>query len=313
MSNPNFDHSDIENTKNMTGEDLISAENIDAKRNRNRERIRSSVDWSAHGNARNPRQARNKKDTPSITLPNQVSAEEFLGYDQKNPDSGDRTGRFGETPNFRKTQETAKKIRDDSSDSSESLEEEDYVTRDSKKPHVVNYQSLRKLTVRLSTVKEETFEEGMTSLVMFQDPFHHSKSFSSPYKNRKSNQGLLSLGLLKNKTGTGFLEGTGDRSPNNSRQRMLFSRDRTESMDGTETENTKTLFKPEIVIEDKSEQSFEGKLEIIPDPRHQFQEIPQLDQHQLKMESRGIDAFCCKWNNSPRVKRIKHSESCNIF
>ena len=300
----NNSHTDIENTKNITNDEWNSVDNIDAKRSRNRERIKSSVDWSAHG--RNPKHSRTKTTTPTITIHKDIQEEDYIENGSKNSDRGDRTGRFGETPNNKKTISVSKYRDQEESDSEESLEEEDYITRDSKKPHVENYQSLRKITLRLSTVKEETFEEGMTSLIMNQDPIIHSRSFTSgQHKTRKSNQGLLSLGLLKNKTD---LMDRGERSPPNSRARMLFSRDRTESHDGTETENTKTIFKPEIVIEDKLEQSFEGNFEFPLETRQ-----PILQVQPLKMESSVIDSFCCRWNNSPRGKRIRHSESCNIF
>lgn len=184
---------------------------------------------------------------------------------------------------------------DDEDEDTLKEEEGDFYEDEEKKPHVLRYQSLGKIQARLSTVKEETFEEGLTSIVMLPDQIF-SKSLSSRVKS-KSGVGLVSLVLLKNKSE--MIEKRTSISPINGNIKMVSSREGTVSFDSPE--ETKVDIKPEPPLE----------YNLPPFDFPAYETPPELV---IESKAAKSSSFCCRLEQVEHGHRSRaNNESCNIF
>jgi len=167
-----------------------------------------------------------------------------------------------------------------------SEEEEKEEWEEGQKVHVSSYQSLRKYS-HLSTVKEETYEEGLTSLM--------SQGTNGRKTKAKSKRSLMSSVLLRNASEKleKIATYTGAQSGSNSGS-------------GTGSNNTA---------------SNHSKLKLGLS-RAAFTDSIDMRSELGSEERRTNNAVCCRWpgfggpmstNASTNSSKSRHNESCNIF
>ena len=297
----NLDQSD--DTKLGVSDEGMTADTLEMKRERgqrNRGRVKSNIETPS---SRGSRKAKRDQSYPAPETKEEIPEQhgESLPSFGMKTDRGDRTGRFGGgNASSRKTSKIKEEeFYNENDEDEDTLKEEegDFYEDEEKKPHVLRYQSLGRIQARLSTVKEETFEEGLTSIVMFPDQIGLSKSLSGRVKS-KSGVGLVSLVLLKNKSE--MIEKRTSISPINGNLKMVSSREGTVSFDSPE--ETKVEIKPEPPIE----------YHLPPLDYTAYETPPELV---IESKSTKSSSFCCRLEQVEHGSdaRANNNESCNIF